>query len=613
MNLKKSLYLCIGGLLVLLTLQGAQSLFQVQRGAQSVEELVARSQLSGEARQLWTDFLAAEGALREATSFVDTASVDGQRQAFAARADALRKGIGAMKKHAGEALAPQVVAIEGKLDRWLGMAGQHVATEAVTDLPAYHELEASRGELEGAIRAMVARSDEATAATVAASQAQARNAVWWTVLEWGAAVLFGVLLGWHVIRIVNRRLGADPREVARVATAVADGDLSMPIKTEGLPAESVMAAMARMQASLRTQLEERDRRTQEIQAENAAAAKVTAEIGEAVDGASRGDFVHRIPLEGKKSFHAELCDKFNLLLDTVARTMRDVRAAASQLSTASAQVSQTSQSLSYGASQQAASVEQTTASLHEIAESVRRNAVSATETDGIAAQAASEALEGGEAVRLTVDAMKSIAEKISIVDDIAYQTNLLALNAAIEAARAGEHGKGFAVVAAEVRKLAERSQIAAQEIGALAASSVDTAEKAGDLLLKMVPGIRKTSALVQEIASASGQQKDGVTQISTTMNHLNSTTQQTASASEELSATAEELSTHAERLRDLVEFFRVDRESEGGVEPDGGAATVSGLAPTERRSRAAPWRASSKKPAADPGVARIEESAFQPF
>ena len=223
----------------------------------------------------------------------------------------------------------------------------------------------------------------------------------------------------------------------------------------------------------------------------------------AVDGATQGDFTRRISLDDKEAFHAELCGKFNELIDTVSGTIAEVRSAASQLSAASDQVSQTSQSLAQSASEQAAGVEKTTASLYEISASVKQNAESATITDGIATQAANEAMNGGRAVGQTVEAMKSIAQKIGIVDDIAYQTNLLALNAAIEAARAGEHGKGFAVVAAEVRKLAERSQTAAREIGQLASSSVGLAESAGLVLERMVPSIHKTSELVQEIAAAS--------------------------------------------------------------------------------------------------------------
>ena len=290
-------------------------------------------------------------------------------------------------------------------------------------------------------------------------------------------------------------------------------------------------------------------RTAEVAAET--------EISSMVDGAAQGDFSQRIEVQGKEPFFAMLGGKFNALIETVSGTILEVRASAQQLTAASDQVSQTSQSLSHSASQQAASVEQTTAALQEIASSVKQNAENANVTDGIATQAAREAMDGGQAVSMTVDAMKQIATKISIIDDIAYQTNLLALNAAIEAARAGEHGKGFAVVAAEVRKLAERSQVAAQEIGTLAGSSVDLAEKAGHVLSSMVPSIQKTSSLVQEIAAASVEQSDGVNQISASMHHLSGTTQQTASASEELSATAEELSAQAAQLRESMHYFRL--------------------------------------------------------
>ena len=251
------------------------------------------------------------------------------------------------------------------------------------------------------------------------------------------------------------------------------------------------------------------------------------------------------------------------MVERLAQTIGEVRSAADNLSSASEQVSATSQSLSQAASEQAASVEETSATLEEAAASIKQNAENARVTDDIATGAAKEARSGGDAVTQTVQAMKNIADKIGIIDDIAYQTNMLALNAAIEAARAGEHGKGFAVVAAEVRKLAERSQVAAQEIGALASSSVQVAEQAGSALTALVPAIGKTSDLVQEINAASNEQAAGIDQINLAVGQLNQVTQQNASASEELAATAEEMSGQAEQLQQLMATFRL-RTNGGG-------------------------------------------------
>jgi len=281
------------------------------------------------------------------------------------------------------------------------------------------------------------------------------------------------------------------------------------------------------------------------------------ELDKAVDAAHQGDLTARMSPQGLTGTYLQVAGKLNGLIESFADTLRQVQDTSQGVLSAAAQVSQTAQTLSGGASQQAASVEETTASLQEMSASVQRNANSATQTDNMASAAASEAMEGGQAVSQTVDAMKSIAARISIIDDIAYQTNLLALNAAIEAARAGEHGKGFAVVAAEVRKLAERSQVAAQEIGGLASQSVERAERAGSLLERMVSSIHKTSELVQEIATASASQSDGVLQISGAMDHLNSTAQQTATASEQLSATADELAGRSQQLQALMEQFNL--------------------------------------------------------
>ncbi len=250
------------------------------------------------------------------------------------------------------------------------------------------------------------------------------------------------------------------------------------------------------------------------------------------------------------------------MLEKLAEVIGEVRGGAEALTAASGQVSATAQAVSQGTSEQASSVEETTSSLEEMSASITQNAESSRQTESMAKQGARNAEESGKAVGETVEAMKSIAEKISIIEEIAYQTNLLALNAAIEAARAGEHGKGFAVVATEVRKLAERAQNAAKQIGSLAGSSVKVAERSGQLIVELVPVIRKTADLVQEVAAASQEQSSGVSQVSKAMGIVDQVTQRNASAAEELSSTAEEMASQAEALQQLVSFFQV-REGAG--------------------------------------------------
>jgi len=249
---------------------------------------------------------------------------------------------------------------------------------------------------------------------------------------------------------------------------------------------------------------------------------------------------------------------FVSMLARLAQVIGEVRAGANALSGASNQVSASSQTLSQGTSEQAASVQETTASLEQMSASITQSAASSKQTEQMAVQGARDAAEGGQAVAETIDAMRAIAEKISIIEEIAYQTNLLALNAAIEAARAGEHGRGFAVVATEVRKLAEKSQAAAKDIGSLASSSMSLGERSGQLLGALVPSIRKTADLVQEVAAASAEQSSGVSQVNKAMAKVDEVTQRNASAAEELASTAEEMAAQAQALDHLVAFFQVD-------------------------------------------------------
>ena len=281
-----------------------------------------------------------------------------------------------------------------------------------------------------------------------------------------------------------------------------------------------------------------------------------AEVADIANKIADGDLTLKIEIPATD--HSSLMFTMKRMTEKLSQVISEVNGAAINIASASEEVSATAQNMSQATSEQAASVEQTSASVEQMSASINQNTENAKITDGMAAQASSEAVQGGAAVKETVTAMKSIAGKIGIIDDIAYQTNLLALNAAIEAARAGEHGKGFAVVAAEVRKLAERSQVAAQEIGELAESSVSRAETAGKLLDTIVPSIKKTSDLVQEITAASEEQSAGVNQINVAVNQLNQVTQQNAASSEELAATSEEMSGQAAQLQELIAFFKVE-------------------------------------------------------
>ncbi len=285
--------------------------------------------------------------------------------------------------------------------------------------------------------------------------------------------------------------------------------------------------------------------------------KPITEAAAAANELAEGNLTIKVNADSKDEV-GMLMAAMQAMITKLSSIISEVNVASDALNNAAGQVSATAQSLSQSSSEQAASVEETTASIEQMTASITQNTENAKVTNSMANKSAGEATEGGQAVSDTVEAMKQIAQKIGIIDDIAYQTNLLALNAAIEAARAGEHGKGFAVVAAEVRKLAERSQVAAQEIGQVAGSSVKLAERAGHLLNEMVPSIKKTSDLVEEIAAASQEQSQGVGQINGAMGQLNQATQQNASASEELAATAEEMGGQAAQLTELMSFFRLD-------------------------------------------------------
>ena len=361
------------------------------------------------------------------------------------------------------------------------------------------------------------------------------------------------------IRLNLNALIAAMNEVTRLSEEISQGNLALEVR-ERSPQDRLMQSLGGMIEGLN------------------GVAKLTEQI-------AGGNLLVEVEERSEKD---KLLISLREMVGSLRRVVLQVRTAADNVTSGSQQLSSTSQEMSQGATEQAAAAEEASSSMEQMAANIRQNADNALQTEKIALKSADVARQGGEAVSATVAAMKEIAGKISIIEEIARQTNLLALNAAIEAARAGEHGKGFAVVAAEVRKLAERSQKAAAEISQLSGTSVGVAETAGNMLALMLPDIQRTAELVQEITAASREQDTGAEQVNQAIQQLDQVIQQNASASEEMASTSEELSSQAEQLQEIIAFFRVDQGGGSSRSPRGAAA------PARKRLSSAPRSGSAR-------------------
>ncbi|MCJ2072554.1 methyl-accepting chemotaxis protein [Methylobacterium sp. J-030] len=432
--------------------------------------------------------------------------------------------------------------VRQKFDAWAASAQKALATaETGTSVQAQTlasgDYAVASSDTVTAVNALV--DYQTRRKTEAAELAKATSAEGQTILlvtVFGGLVLGIAIAGWLAVSIARGLAQA-----VAMAEAVATGDLSQTITvTSRDEIADLMIAMNRMTANL----------------------NATADLADAIAG---GDLtVEAKPLSDR--------DRMGLALQTMLAKLRAVvseaAAAASNVSSGSQELSSSAEQLSQGSTEQAASTEEASASVEEMAANVKQNAENASQTEAIARQSAQNAEASGAAVGRAVEAMQTIAQKITIVQEIARQTDLLALNAAVEAARAGEHGRGFAVVASEVRKLAERSQAAAAEIGTLSADTVKAAQQAGEMLGRLVPDIKKTASLVEEISAACREQDVGSGQINQAIQQLDKVTQQNASASEQVSATSDELATQAERLQATIAYFRIDDAgSDAAAEP----------------------------------------------
>ena len=379
-------------------------------------------------------------------------------------------------------------------------------------------------EIEGIVNEESDNAQKAEKELISMSASSGRITLIVSVVVLALSMIIGILLS----SLISKPI----KNVTKAAEDIAQGDLNIEIEYKGN--DEIKELVTSFHSMVNKQ-------------------RKKVELAEKI---SDGDLT--IKLEGNEKDN--LANSLNSMVLKLREIVDEVKIASVNIATGSQQLSSTSQELSQGASEQAAAAEEASSSMEQMSANIRQNAANSKETESISIQVADDAREGGIAVSRTVVAMKEIASKISIIEEIARQTNLLALNAAIEAARAGEHGKGFAVVASEVRKLAERSQTAAGEISKLSASSVEIAEQAGQMLERIVPGIQKTAELVQEISAASIEQNTGAEQINNAIQQLNQVIQQNAAGAEEAASTAEELSGQSEQLIAMVEFFNLGKD-----------------------------------------------------
>ena len=505
MNLvKRSLYLCIGVLLLLLSIQGAQSIYQIQHLSNTAQDVAKSSQISSEARQIWDAFVEVERALQSTQALTDTESIAGLRAEFAQKVGKLNEALKSLDQQVEGDTKAAATQVKSKVQAWLQHAHKHVSDQEQTELPSFHVLSEGQTEVIEAIAALIQQGDAAAAAAVADTSARAREALMWVIAELLLAIALGAWLGWLAMRKLNEQLGADASQVAHIANAMADGDLTAQFHQPGVPSGSVMGALLRMQGSLRDTVSRVVAISQHLNSDAEAIASGNSDLNQRTQQQAAA-------------------------LATTASTMAQLGTTVKHNAESSNQASELANAASNVARKGGTVVSQAVETMHGINDSSRK-----------------------------------ISDIIGVIDGIAFQTNILALNAAVEAARAGEQGRGFAVVAAEVRSLAQRSADAAKEIKGLITASVERVEsggalvnQAGHTMQEVVDAINRVSAVMQEIQTASRDQHQGVEQVGHVVSELDHATQQNSALAQDSARAAESLREQGQALAAAMTFFKV--------------------------------------------------------
>jgi methyl-accepting chemotaxis protein len=542
----------------------------------SLDGTISEISKSPDQRGLTAAFSAKVLAEQVARSVIQTYEA-GDLDAVAENAKRTDLLIGDLKTRIAEISTPGKTSLDSAYQRFNVVVGK--VTSTAMEGGNLKAAAIARGEGSKAFTQALASFDEYTASVNKRMEEVAREGT--EEAAFAKTLLISVIIGSLIVAVgsatwIALNISRGLARAVGLADAVAEGDLSHKIDaTSNDEVGDLIKSLNAMTVNL----------------------NATAQVADAI---ASGD----LTVDAKR-----LSDKDTLgialerMLEKLRGIVSEAITAAQNVSAGSQELSASAEQLSQGATEQASSAEEASSSMEEMAANVKQNAENASQTEKISAQSARDAEASGAAVGRAVDAMQTIAEKITIVQEIARQTDLLALNAAVEAARAGEHGKGFAVVASEVRKLAERSQAAAAEIGTLSTDTVKVAQEAGEMLSKLVPDIKKTAELVEEITSACREQDVGCSQINQAIQQLDKVGQQNASASEQVSSTSEELASQAEQLQATISYFRIDQQAARS----GGAEGGMNKAISQLRSKAAIMAA------ADRGASKVTAKAARPL